>query len=545
MRRSLLIAVREYAENARTKGFWIGLLLFPMLLFMGVRAPAILAERATPTRYFLMLDGSGQFSGLLDEALERYQTRQLLKSLTQYALKYSAAAAKAAEKSGSGPTALDLEHMPVPAAQTDALDHFLESYSDANPQALDRFMQSGGEKAFLDRVKPQLKPNAPPFQGLRVRFRRVPFPDGVSTHQSFPELVEALRPWLRGERKVRVEGSEVTVHALVLIPTNVLQRVIRPGDLGTLNPRARAVEYWSENLGDVALREEVERTVNGEVRRREYAARGIDTQAVRAVERTYVPVSSLNPRKSAGSEDVSMADYIRQYAPSAFVYLLWVAIFSIAQMLLNNTIEEKSNKIIEVLLSSVTPGELMAGKLVGIAGLGLTMVGAWLLALFGVLLGTTGQGAEFAREALKVLQHSNLLPAFGFYFLSGYFMYAGIILALGSVCNTLKEAQNFMAVIVLLMMVPLLTLPIIPKDPNGTLATVLSWIPLYTPFVMMNRATAHPPLFDVAGTVLLMLASATVSIVLSARVFRMGVLRTGQPPRILELLRWLRRDRPE
>ena len=97
---------------------------------------------------------------------------------------------------------------------------------------------------------------------------------------------------------------------------------------------------------------------------------------VQQIERTYVPFVSLNPKKEKGLEAMGAADIIRQWAPSAFVYLLWVAIFSVMQMLLSNTIEEKSNRIIEVLLSSVTPGELMMGKLLGIAAIGLTMVGA-------------------------------------------------------------------------------------------------------------------------------------------------------------------------
>jgi ABC-2 type transport system permease protein len=113
-------------------------------------------------------------------------------------------------------------------------------------------------------------------------------------------------------------------------------------------------------------------------------------------------------------------------------------------------------------------------------------------------------------------------------------------MALGSLCNTLKEAQNFMGVVTIILIVPLFTMAFIPRDPNGTLATVLSWIPLYTPFVMMNRATASPPLFDLVGTMILMLASTGLSLWLSAKIFRIGILRTGQPPKLLELLRWLR-----
>jgi ABC-type Na+ efflux pump permease subunit len=115
-----------------------------------------------------------------------------------------------------------------------------------------------------------------------------------------------------------------------------------------------------------------------------------------------------------------------------------------------------------------------------------------------------------------------------------------MILSIGSVCNTLKEAQNYMGVITMLMMVPLLTMMFIPKDPHGTVATALSWIPIYTPFIMMNRAAADPPLFDLIGTTVLLIVFTAFVLWAAVKIFRIGILRTGQPPRVIEMLRWLR-----
>src|SRR6185503_5820521 len=118
-----------------------------------------------------------------------------------------------------------------------------------------------------------------------------------------------------------------------------------------------------------------------------------------------------------------------------------------------------------------------------------------------------GPEAKLVNELLSVLQSSGLLYQFVMYFALGYLFYAGAFLAIGSLCNTLKEAQNMMGPVMVIMMVPLMTMMFIPKDPNGTLATVLSWIPLYTPFVMMNRAAADPPVFDQVGTLVLLVLS--------------------------------------
>jgi ABC-2 type transport system permease protein len=289
------------------------------------------------------------------------------------------------------------------------------------------------------------------------------------------------------------------------------------------------------------LPNEVERAIGAEIRRREFLARGLDGKAFAEVERTFAPFITLNPKKEAGKEAVDASDVIRQWAPSAFVYLLWLSIFMIVQMLLNNTIEEKSNRIIEVLLSSVTPGELMMGKLFGIAAIGLTMVGAWMAALFGILSWKAGGASEIAGQVLNVLKVSNLVPLFCLYFLLGYLMYAALILSIGAVCNTIKEAQSYMGVLTMVMMIPLLTMTFIPKDPNGNLARLLSWIPLYTPFTMMNRANADPPLVDLVGTLVLLVASTVLALWMSGKVFRIGILRTGQPPKIIEMVRWATR----
>jgi len=232
------------------------------------------------------------------------------------------------------------------------------------------------------------------------------------------------------------------------------------------------------------------------------------------------------------------------------VYLLWIAVFSISQMLLNSLIEERSNRILEVLLSSVTPLELMTGKLVGVAAVGAVMTLGWIGSLVLMTFWTlhTAGAAALAADSIAnrlplelatLLLDSWLLPAFVLYFLLGYLFYAAVILALGSTCNNLKEAQNFTGVIALLMMVPLVSIAFIPKDPNGPVATVLSWIPPYTPFVMMNRVAANPPLREVIGTLVLLLLSDVAVLWGCARIFRMAVLRTGQPASLVQLARWV------
>jgi len=536
MRNALLVAFREYAENAKTKGFWIGLLLFPVMILIAMQVPRFLEERATPTRHFVLVDQSGMFQEVIDRQLVRFQTRKKQEAFQKYVQKYSK------ESVFNDQGKIDLESLPAELADPEKI---FEKFSQSNPEFLDSLGTESGWKAFTSRMEPLLKKDHPPFKEPRLRFRKVGLPEELAGEKDPEKLGQALKPYLLGDKKIEVDGEEETLFAAVLIPADIEKQITR-GGLAGLNGltggkgAAQGIQYWSSNLTDTDLRSEVERAVNDEVHRTEYLRRGVDARTVQEIQNTRVPVSSLNPKKEEGKEKVSLADVIRQWAPVGFVYLLWIAIFTVAQMLLNNTIEEKSNRIIEVLLSSVTPWELMAGKLLGIAAIGLTMLTTWIGSLVMVLAWKAGPEAEWAVQLFAVVKTSGLLPAFGLYFLLGYLMYAGLFLSIGSICNTLKEAQNFMGPVMLIMMVPLLTMMFIPKDPNGTLATILSWIPVYTPFVMMNRAAADPPLFDIVGTLILMVISTVVVLWLSGKIFRIGILRTGQPPKILELIRWVR-----
>lgn len=545
MRPILLIAMREFAENAKTKGFWIGLFLFPIIIFASIFVQELL-EESTPTRNYVVVDQSGLFEEVIEDSMASMRRADLLRAIGEYQAEHSKEKQKLSD--------IDLEKMAAPdlMGETEAIEQATKSFSDE----LELMLSEGGLEAVLAQMKPTLVEDAPEFERPRPRFRRVALPEGIDASLPLSELAEELRPYLRGDRQV--DGGEdvdgqVNLFAAVLIPADIEEELQSPGDAMAAMMAAggvtegddterRGIQYWATNLADEDLKGRVERSVTGEVHRKEYLSRGMDADQVAEVRDIDVPLFSLNPNKSVGEEEVSMADKIRQWAPVGFVYLLWIAIFSISQMLLNNTIEEKSNRIIEVLLSSVTAGELMMGKLVGIACVGLVMITVWMGSLLTILKLSAGPEAEFPNMLLDVLQSGGLIPAFVIYFFLGYLLYSGLFLAIGSVCNTLKEAQNLMGPVMLIMMVPIITMMFIPKDPNGTLARILSWIPLYTPFTMMNRASADPPMIDVVGTLILLIAFTAFTLWAVGRIFRRGILRTGQPPKIRELFTWLRAE---
>ena len=123
-----------------------------------------------------------------------------------------------------------------------------------------------------------------------------------------------------------------------------------------------------------------------------------------------------------------------------------------------------------------------------------------------------------------------------FYYFAGYELYFSVFLAIDSLCNTLKEAQAM----IMIQLAPLAMMVFVVRNPDSTIVRIMSWLPLFTPYLMMNRAAADPPLIDVVGTTIVLLLSIILVLWLSGKVFRMGMLRTGQPPRLIELLRMMR-----
>lgn len=518
-----LIAWREYMENVRTKGFWVTILIFPLIFIVMYFLMSALS-RATPTRYYILIDQSGEYEQAVETAIAREHQRRILQSFVTYLL--------------DNRKQSDLE-LTTANANT-AADRLIDDVDADEVSALTEWLDSGGLEFALIMASPYLVADAPPFEPPSRQFIAASIPDEVDTSASTDDIIAALRPYLRGDRQISVGDETGTLFALILIPQNVDLDISRPGTTPAPPDTVAGIQYWARNLTDSRLPDAIERSINTEIRGREYDRLGVDGQVVRNVQRTRLPLSQLDPTAEPGEEAVSLADTFRQFAPIGFVYLIFVSLMQNVQYLLSNTIEEKSNRIIEVLLASVTAGELMMGKLLGIGMSGLTTIGAWLLSFYLFISLYNSSQTEFISQMLEVVFGSELIPWFIFYYFAGYALYSGVFLAIGSLCNTLKEAQAMMMPMILIQIVPIAMMAFVVLDPNNSIVRAMSWFPLFTPYLMMNRAAANPPLVDVIGTTIVLLVSIALVLWLSGKVFKLGVLRTGQPPKILELWRLLR-----
>jgi ABC-2 type transport system permease protein len=460
MRYALLVALREFSDHVKTKGFWIGILMLPIILFLSFKVPMMLDEMARPMRFFVVDDPHGKYQTIIDDAIQAdYDRRSGLAYL-----------------------------------------------------------------AWTEQKKAD--PKIDDYKAPRKLYRSVPMPSGIDTSDA--EHVRAgLKPYLLGDATIDVDGTPRKLFALVIVPEK-LEKI------------RDYTEFWCTNLADEGLKNLIAEGLAKDLQARELATLGVDAKEIHRIDKIDVKLAGKDPSKEEGKESVSDAESYRQMAPAAFVYLLFVAIMTVAQMLLSSTIEEKSNRIVEVLLSTVTPWELMLGKLLGVAASGLTMLVAWVLSAIMMFKWFVAGGSSIAGQVFQLVFVPGMLLPFVLYFVLGYLLYAGLILALGSTCNTLKDAQNFMAPIMVVLMLPVLSMMFIVRDPNGTLAHIMSWIPVFTPFAMMNRIAGSPPMIDVIGTTVMLVITIALVIWISGRIFRVGILRTGQPPKLLELLQFVR-----
>jgi ABC-2 type transport system permease protein len=239
----------------------------------------------------------------------------------------------------------------------------------------------------------------------------------------------------------------------------------------------------------------------------------------------------LTTRISPAGSEAKERTELRLLVPGAFMFLLWICVFTSANYLLTTTIEEKSNKVMEVLLAAASPMQLLAGKI-----LGYSMVSAVMLLMYGGL-GIAGLSVASMMDLVPIA-HLVYLVVF---FVMAYFMVASMMAAVGSAVSDLREAQSLVGPVMLVLVIPImLWMPII-ENPNGMLATIASFVPPAIPFVMILRVTASTEPIALWQTLLSIawgFGCAFGMLWVAARIFRVGVLMQGKPPTPRELVKW-------
>lgn len=223
---------------------------------------------------------------------------------------------------------------------------------------------------------------------------------------------------------------------------------------------------------------------------------------------------------------------IKMMVPFFFMFMIYMGIIGIGQQMLSSVIEEKNSRIIEMLLSAVSPFELMAGKILGLGAIGLTIVGLWSAVSYGSVLW----------RGISVDITGKLLFFFVVYYILGFLLFSSLLAAIGSVCNTLKETQELMMPIILIMVLPMIAWFKLVQSPDGVFARVLSLVPPISPLVMPLRISAGSNVsnFEILASVALLVVAVFLMMWLAGKIFRTGILMYGKRPSLREIYRWLR-----
>jgi ABC-2 type transport system permease protein len=298
-------------------------------------------------------------------------------------------------------------------------------------------------------------------------------------------------------------------------------------------------EFVSEHVSDFEKTQNIRSALNSVIIEKRLKGAEIDPQLVG---RLMMPVSlSTHKVTTRGVEEDTGGTFLVSYF---LVLILYMTLIFYGQAIMRGVIEEKSSRVVEIVLSSLKPFQLMAGKIVGIAAVGFTQYAIW--TLFGIALATRGRAlASSAFPQMDAFKIPTIPPYvfiyFVIYFVLGYFLYSTLFAAVGSMVNNEKEAQQLIMPVIMMLVIPLLLIMFVMRSPNSTLSVTLSLIPFFAPMLMLLRITILLPSFiQILGSIALMIAAILAMIWLSAKIYRVGILMYGKPPRLPEIVKWLR-----
>ncbi|MBI3438085.1 MAG: ABC transporter permease [Proteobacteria bacterium] len=457
-----LIARRDYFAYIGAWGFWASLLLAPLILAALTVGPLFLS-RTEPPRLLAILAERPSDAALAAQAFADDARDRFWRDISSY---------------------LDTA---APSQKQATLAAF-----DAAP---DRRAAIAAARAVIERRAPQALSN---FPAPSPRYLVVPAPSSN---------ISDLRGYLDGQRTL--PDGRALYGAI-----NIRRTATGP-----------AIEYWSANLSHQEPLAIVREAVRTAMRREVLAQHGVDRAESDRLDALEPQTQQFDPRPSAPQGRITLRQRAPFYAAILLSFILWSVVFSTANMLLNGVIEEKSNKILDTLLTSVTPLELLVGKLLGVAAVSATLFLVW-GALGGVLLNAAAlrMGDSMLGQVAAGFLDPRLLAAFLIGFVAGYLIYGAIFLAFGALCESIQEAQTALGVATLIMALPMMLIAPALDNPNAPLIEAASWVPLFTPFMLLMRAPAGLGWAEIVGMGALMFGFAALVLWLASRVFHAGVV---------------------
>jgi ABC-type Na+ efflux pump permease subunit len=239
------------------------------------------------------------------------------------------------------------------------------------------------------------------------------------------------------------------------------------------------------------------------------------------------------PAPGSGAREALL---VRSILPLASSYLLMMALMLSGSWMLQGTVEERSNKLLETVLATISPEQLMYGKLMGTVAVGLTMIAVWIGCGAFAAYATQGAISDLIRPALAPLTSWTTIAAMIYFFIAGYIAISVFFLAVGAISDSMNDAQGYLMPIILAILLPITILIQGIIDGGGGIGvTVLTWVPIWTPFAVLARLGIGIPAWEVIGSGLLLAAFVVLQLSLLGRLFRASLLAQGQKPTLKQL----------
>jgi ABC-2 type transport system permease protein len=342
-------------------------------------------------------------------------------------------------------------------------------------------------------------------------------PRGATRFEVRPATGEGIDAQ-RGNAKDAILKGELD--AYVFLPIDVL-----------VSSRA---EYFAKNVADFDSIRAVDRAVESALIERRLTTEGIDPAKLKTLTKP-LDLKRLRVSESGAQEDRG-ASFLFSMLMMMMIYMgvmLW------GQAVMTGVIEEKTNRVVEVIASSTSPQNLLFGKLLGVGSAGLLQFGAWIATA--VILSVVSGSFAFLSGMQMPEINPWVIVAFPVFFLLGFFLYAALYAAIGSAVNSTQEAQNLVLPVMMPIIIAIVCWPVVMRAPESTLSTVLSLIPFMTPILMFLRMTLlMPPLWQILLSIALTATTIAGVIWVAGRIYRVGILMYGKPPNFPELVRWIR-----
>lgn len=463
LRRTYLIARRDYLGYVKTWGFWISFFLPVIFTSLAIFA-STLDINVQPTRYETILDETGKHGAAM-QALSESRDNKLARNVT--------------------------------------LSFGKKILSKTKNKELERIFDTQGVEAardFLDQQAPGVG------KRLKIPDNKVIYLDPPAT------TIDELKPYLRGEKLVRYNGEEVRLNGVLHIF----------GDVPIY------VQVWSENINNSNLRNLARDYFGSKATEAYLGSGGLTTEGLKAAQKGSIDISTFDPTKEQiGSDDtqeVTERDKVPYYVAAGLAAFLWFTVFSASYMLLTSMLEEKLNKLLEMMLASTKFAEIMCGKLVGVAVLTVTAMLPYIIfgSLAIILLIKFGD-PEIA-SGLRDAFNAKMIIFFIIFLILGYIFYGALFIAMGAMANSMQDAQTLTTPIMLLLSACVLVVPLGMGSPDSPVLVWASWFPLSAPFASIIRIPTDPPLWEIVLSAVLLFVSSVFVIWVAGRMFRYGVL---------------------